>query len=163
MSVNTTPRTWVSSEVVTAAEMNTEIRDFAAGIQSAWTTFTPTWTGSGSNPAIGNGTFTARYQRVGKTITFLIATSLGSTTTIGTGTYSWTLPVTALLGAHVAIGDANFFDTSAGSDLAGWTAMLGSTTTVTTRSSTGTAIGSATPVVPAAGDVIYVGGTYEAA
>ena len=57
----------------------------------AWTTWTPTFT----NFTLGNGTVTARYQQVGKTVNFSIRVVLGSTSSMGTTPY-FTLPVTAL-------------------------------------------------------------------
>ena len=57
--------------------------------------FTPTWTGTGSNPAIGDGTLTGKYRQRGKTVWFEVRVVAGGTTTFGTGTYSWALPLTA--------------------------------------------------------------------
>jgi hypothetical protein len=65
--VNYTPRTWVSGEVVTAAEMNAEVKTLATGIQAAYTTIATTWTGTTTNPAIGNGSLNMRYERIGHT------------------------------------------------------------------------------------------------
>ena len=36
-----------------------------AADRAAWTSFTPTWTGSSSNPAIGNGTLEGKYRLTG--------------------------------------------------------------------------------------------------
>lgn len=57
-----------------------------------WTSYTPSWTGSGSNPAIGNGTLVGRWKRKGDDIIGNIRIVMGSTTTYGTGTYIWTIP-----------------------------------------------------------------------
>lgn len=54
--------------------------------------YTPTWTSSGTAPAIGNGTITGQYSRQGKMADVLIKMTLGSTSTAGTGTYYWSLP-----------------------------------------------------------------------
>lgn len=113
----TTPHTFVTAEVVTAATMNTEIRDAMNGIQAAWTAFTPTWTGSATNPALGNGTLAGKYTRFGKTLFGRITLITGSTTTYGTGVWRFSPPVTphtdyttnALLGVT---GNAALFDTS---------------------------------------------------
>lgn len=90
MSLNTTPRTWVTGEVVTAAEMNAEIRDAIAGLQSAWTAWTPTLTGI----TIGNGVLSCAYQRSGKWITARFLFTAGSTTTYSATVLAATLPVT---------------------------------------------------------------------
>lgn len=63
----------------------------------AWTTYTPAWGAeSGTQPAIGNGTIVGRYQRIGRTINYLIEIVTGSTTTYGdggaSGNYYFSLP-----------------------------------------------------------------------
>jgi len=55
-----------------------------------WTAYTP----SISNFTIGNGTLTARYQQIGKTVNVFVQFTLGSTSTIGTTPY-FSLPFTA--------------------------------------------------------------------
>lgn len=55
-------------------------------------TYTPTWTGSGGNPAIGNGTLTGSYIRIGKLVKVDIQVIAGATTTFGAGSYNLTLP-----------------------------------------------------------------------
>lgn len=55
-------------------------------------TWTPTWTGSGSNPAIGNGTLAGSYRRHGTLVKVDIHLAAGTTTTFGTGVYNLTLP-----------------------------------------------------------------------
>jgi hypothetical protein len=62
----------------------------------AWTTYVPTWTASGTAPAIGTGTRSGWYQRIGKTVLVNISFTMGSTTTFGTGTYSIGLPLTSV-------------------------------------------------------------------
>lgn len=62
---------------------------------SEWTTYTPTWVSSGTQPTIGNGSITGRYQKVGKTVFFEMELTFGTTTTPGTGTYQFGLPLLA--------------------------------------------------------------------
>lgn len=54
-----------------------------------WTSYTPTWTGAGGNPAIGNGSITGRYRRAsgGDVVHFHLRILMGSTTTFGSGIY----------------------------------------------------------------------------
>lgn len=66
--------------------------DFYAG---SWHTYTPTWTTSGTSPSLGNGTLTGRYMKIGRTVHVVVEFTAGSTTTFGTGTWSFTLPLTA--------------------------------------------------------------------
>jgi hypothetical protein len=91
MGLNTTPRTWVASEVVTVAELNTEVRDALTGIQAGWTTYTPTLT----NITIGNGSANGGYLQIGKTIFARFIFIAGSTTTYAAGALGVSLPVAA--------------------------------------------------------------------
>jgi hypothetical protein len=108
LGLNTTPRTWVASEVVDAPELNAEIRDAFTGIQAAWTSYTPTLT----NITLGNGTRTGRYLQIGKTIDFQVKITFGSTTSITATNANITLPVTAQAGNWVST-DAGGYDDSA--------------------------------------------------
>lgn len=57
---------------------------------SAWTTFTPTVSGTGT--AIGNGQAFGRYRRVGKTLDIRYRIILGTTSTVGSGGLNLSLP-----------------------------------------------------------------------
>lgn len=70
-----------------------DVTDITPG---AWTAYTPTWTTTGTAPAIGNGTLNGKYARIGRTIFFTIEFTAGTTTTFGTLTWSFTLPVTSV-------------------------------------------------------------------
>ena len=61
----------------------------------AWQTYVPVWTSSGTAPALNNGTVTGKYVQIGKTVVFNFTWAAGTTTTFGTGNYSFSLPVTA--------------------------------------------------------------------
>jgi len=82
-----------------------------------WTAYTPTWTAATTNPSIGNGTLAGRYTQIGKTCVLVIGLTMGSTTTYGSGNWSFSLPKTAkntsginFLGvAHIRkVGTANY-------------------------------------------------------
>lgn len=60
--------------------------------ETAWTTYTPAWTGSSGNPAIGNGTLQGAFKAIGKTLHLRIDVAMGSTTTFGTGHWEFGLP-----------------------------------------------------------------------
>lgn len=161
--VNYTPRTWVSGETVTAAEMNTEIRDPWTGIQAAWTAFTPTLGAASVNPTgtiyTGSG-----YVQVGKWVTFRTQITLGAGT--GTGAYAITLPVTPKAGLQQVIHGV-IADTGTGWYDAKLITTGSSIATLLCESNTaGNPLRSVTPTVPmtfAAGDIIIIEGTYEAA
>lgn len=87
------PRTWATSELVTAAHMNQEVRDnFHAGFPTG-TAFT-TWSPSVSNITTTSGTTVARYIQVGKMVYGYYRFTLGASSAIGTGP-TISLPVTA--------------------------------------------------------------------
>ncbi|MEU6490398.1 hypothetical protein ABZ890_08390 [Streptomyces sp. NPDC046984] len=98
------PRTWVVGEVVSAAIMNQEIRDQLNSIFGTWTTYTPSWTASTTNPTIGNGTITGRYLKVGRTVFCEIFIVIGSSTTLGSGTYLLTVPFPKVSSGTDAVG-----------------------------------------------------------
>ncbi|ARF75675.1 hypothetical protein B7C62_28035 [Kitasatospora albolonga] len=89
------PRTWNAGETVTAAMLNQEIRDQLNSMFDVWTAYTPAWTSSGTNPALGNGSITGRYMKIGRTVHVSILLVGGSTTTWGTGAYSIAAPFTS--------------------------------------------------------------------
>lgn len=89
MSLNTTPRTWVTAEVVTAAYMNTEVRDAFTGLQAGWTSYTPTLTAATTNPTAYVGT--GRWLQIGKTVLWKACITFNGAAT-GTGAYSLLLP-----------------------------------------------------------------------
>lgn len=89
------------------------------GFLTAWQSWTPTWSSSGSAPALGNGTIAGSYIQIGKTVKAQLKLTVGSTSTIGTGNYFFTLPVTsiALSGSsstYNIIGTGTFIDNSSG-------------------------------------------------
>jgi hypothetical protein len=161
----TAPATWVEGEIPTAAKYNTDIRDNLKAIGDAWTAYTPTWTGSGGNPAIGNGTIGGLYVAAGKLIHFKIRIVMGSTTTYGSGNYSLSLPV-AIATNGVLGAQCQFID---GASLYyHGTSFLESSTTfriglVSNAAANITSITPTSPFTWANTDVLTVSGTYEAA
>lgn len=94
---------FVPGQIVTAAQMNT--------ISGAWTSYTPTWSSTGTAPAIGNGNISARWKTMGDNLAIVqISMSIPSsgTTTFGSGTFTWTVPTTpsAAQLSYQAIGQA---------------------------------------------------------
>jgi hypothetical protein len=106
----TAPRTWVAGETLTAALLNTHLRDNLKALGDSWTAYTPTLT----NWTLGNGTLTGSYIQVGKLVIGKVFFTVGSTTTVS-GTLVISLPVTKVsddaLGTSLH-GSAMLFDTS---------------------------------------------------
>jgi hypothetical protein len=78
-----------SGHKITAADL-----DAYENLTGAWTSFTPTWTSTGSAPSLGNGTISGRYMRAGKLVIYRGRLDMGSTTTFGTGIWNFSLPAT---------------------------------------------------------------------
>ena len=64
------------------------------GTDWAWTSFVPSWTSSGTQPTLGNGTITGKYAQIGKTVIAHTQLILGNTSSAGTGSYRLSFPVT---------------------------------------------------------------------
>lgn len=122
------PRTWVAGEIVTAAQMNQDVRDnqlaaFPLGVD-AWTAFTPTLTQSAT---VSKNVIYARYQRIGRLIVAncrLVCSSSGTASngiTIG-------LPVAAVHSALTPVGIGWVVDISANRNYSG-VALLNSAST----------------------------------
>lgn len=102
----TRPVTHAPAYVVTSTDYNEFVNNFIELFdKTAGIDFTPTWSTSGTQPVLGNGTLTGKYVRLGKLILYTISLTAGSSTTFGTGRFEFLLPVTAgfTLGAAVAI------------------------------------------------------------
>lgn len=166
MGVNSTPATFTTSEVVTATKLNTEIRDPWIGIQAAWTTYAPTWSASTTAPVIGNGAIGGRYLQIGKTIRYHISVLMGSTTTYGTGNYTFTLPFVPLLAnASEWMGNAAARDNSGPTSRA-FTAELSNTVsgTIALRQADNfTLMSNVSPYTWAVSDRISIHGEFEIA
>ena len=65
----------------------------AAADANAWSTYSVAWTASVSNPSIGDGTLTGRYKQIGKTTFVYVKMQAGSSTTFGSGSWRFSLPV----------------------------------------------------------------------
>lgn len=81
----------------------------------AWTSYTASLTsiGSGTDWALGNGTITVTYSKVGRLVAMQFTIVFGSTTTFGTKALGLTLPFNAVTsGFNLPIGQADAFDVS---------------------------------------------------
>lgn len=154
----TTPRTWTSSEVVTAAIMNAHVRDNFDAL-SEWTSYTPTWTGTGGTPTVGNGTLAGSYISYGSVVMVRIALTWGSTTAAaGITAWKFALPVAPASGwiLNGMISDSGTTNYAAVlSDFSGSTGVIRAGTSLATVSNT-------SPMTWANGDSIVVNGIYSA-
>lgn len=159
----TTPRSWVAGEVVTAALLNTHLRDQLNEF-TAWTAYTP----SVSGIVVGNGTLVGTFARVRETIHFQVQLTFGSTTTVpASGASTITLPAEPKAGILPSF-EGEAYDTSAGGSIQIRTPGTSTTSMIllvpdTTASGYDRVLTSAAPFPWAVNDRIYVAGTYQRA
>lgn len=146
----------------------------AAGIVAAqltipYSSYTPTWGATGVAPALGNGVSQGRYVQVGKLVHFMMDFNPGSTSTFGTGNYTFSLPVTASVAMQGApLGSIYAEDLSASAFSMAFPILASSTTfnmqyVATWPTGVQALYGQTAPWTWATGDTIWVCGTYEAA
>lgn len=127
-----------------------------------WSAYTTTWSTSGTQPAIGNGTLAAAFARVGNTIHFQIALTAGSTTTFGTNPWLFTMPVTALTGTY-GVGSARLVDISTGNQYGRYVSMNSTTQVFMLGEAASSFVTATVPFTWANGDLLTLTGTYRAA
>ena len=167
MPLNTTPRTWVTGELLTATLLNVELRDALTNLQAAWTAWTPSpalTAISGTNPTMGDSTVVGATHQIGKTILWRLRITLGSTFAAGSGTYLVELPfsINGILSNEDPVGY--------GQVLAGGTRRAiqvyfyyGTTGFMVRTSSEANLTSSGPGVAWAAGQVISLTGVYQSA
>jgi len=126
--------------------------------------YTPSWTSTGTAPAIGNGTLSGRYFRVGNLIIAQIYWLAGSTTTFGTAAYRMSLPVTSAALTYM-YGFAQFTDASTFNTYIMYAQPITTTTSQFTWNVGGinSVWAQTTPVTMANGDAMQATLIYEAA
>lgn len=159
-----TPRTWVAGDVLTAAQLNAELRDALLGAfplaVDAWTGFTPTLTQPG---AITKTVNYAKYQRVGRLI---VAQYSLSVTAAGTAANPVLigLPVACAHAVAIAIGSVMIYDASAPFRYNGTAELVtASTFQCSYNMAAPTGWGTDPTIALASGDVIRASVMFEAA
>lgn len=87
----TDPPTVATGQVMQASDWNTYIRDNMRAM-NRWTSYTPVWTASSTNPTLNNGNLIGNYIKFEQVCFVEIHLTFGSTTSIGSGFYFFTLP-----------------------------------------------------------------------
>jgi transcription elongation factor len=139
-------------------EMVTQINSLTA---PGWTSYTPAWTAAGTAPALGNGTLTGRSRRAANSdlITVEINLTIGSTSTVGTSDWRFSLPTNANA-SDLAVGSAWLLDS--GTTERDAVARLLSVSTVSVICPTGP-IGLGVPWTWATGDQVRITVQYQPA
>lgn len=143
-----------------ASDVDTDVQALYA---AAWVSFnspTLTWTGSSTNPSLGNGSLTGRYQLLTtKMIRFQVRLVIGSTSTFGTGFWIFNLPFNASSDAvNFCLGVSHMDDVSA-QGRPGSTRFTSATQLIMDNSAG--AVTGTSPVVPATGDVYKLDMIYD--
>lgn len=148
-----------------------DVEDTLGDGLTAWLSYTPAWTGSTGNPGVGNATRTGRYCKLGRIVHFTAKILIGSTTTVGSGFYSISLPPglpVSTVGTCLCM--AYYFDTSGAGESDKHYIGIGNISATAQEVDRIRFVGdtlnglpwSATaPVVPATDDYVIVTGTYE--
>lgn len=145
---------WSAHDILTASDLNDAIASavISTGL-GAWTSYTPTWTASTTNPAIGNGTITGSNWKAGRLLVARFAITMGSTTTYGSGAYIVSLPQSMNATATAPCAVVGCYDSSAGKRYHRIGTYFTGTTMVIS-SEDGTLISSSVPFTWASGDVL---------
>ena len=147
-------------------DAGTEVGPLATGGAGlgAWTAFTPVWSSlAGTPPTTGNATLTARYKMLdSKTCLFYMTLIYGSTSAQGTGSWTFTLPVTAASNGEQLL-TGHILDSGTDSKLAVGRIASGGTTVYQIVPEGGNAVIAGSPMVWATGDRIDLSGIIEVA
>jgi len=143
-----------AGQVLTAATMNS--------IGAVPEAYTPVWTATTTNPAIGNGSISGEYFRIQKLVVGSIFILCGSTTTYGSGDYRFSVPITAT-GDFVSPVYGQILDASAGYPAYVGMGIWVTTTTFEFRTHGATVAKATTPITLATSDQLRFTFIYEAA
>jgi len=138
-----------------------------------WIAYTPVWKEYNGTPvAIGNGTLTGKYTIIGKTVFFSIQMVTGSTTAIGSGYWTWTLPPLAYTGYYGLGGTAWIVEGGTGApfvaQITSGAFFLGIANSITllvhkTGVSSAAIVGLNNPMTFPSGSSLWIDGRYEMA
>ena len=84
----------IKNGIITTILSATTLSLSGSQLDTAWTSYVPTWTGS-TSPVIGNGTIEGYYKLIGKTCFVRGNIAMGTTTTYGSGEWLIGLPFPA--------------------------------------------------------------------
>lgn len=127
------------------------------------TSYTPAWGCTGTAPALGNGSLTGNYVQLGKFVQGSILLTVGSTSTFGTGLFTFTVPAAIVGPGSFPVGTASIFDFSAGQTYFQFASNYSANTITLASPAIPTAFsGQGVPITFATGDVIAVNFNYLA-
>lgn len=101
---------WSNDNIVAGTLSDTNTGSTPNTVSIVAKSYTPAWTAATTNPVIGNGTLLGEYERDGNYVIARVQASFGSTTTFGSGVYSFSLPIAPYTHAKDIIGTAYGLD-----------------------------------------------------
>ncbi len=125
--------------------------------------YTPVWTGSITNPVLGDGSIYGWYTKRGHTVTASITLVAGSTTTFGSGSFQFSLPFDVHNdGTMVYLGAARIGDSNTGKSYLAVVRAYQNLGIVTLQTNGEvSAITATSPITWASGDVLEMTVTYQ--
>lgn len=166
MAYPATPKTWVAGDVLTAAQLNAELRDALLAIfplgppDVAWTAFTPTLT---QGVTVTKTVTYARYMKVGRTVLAQVRLAVTGAGTAGTKISAGLPPPAGASDGPVGV--FHFVDASFPNNYTGMGLMEGGNSVIGMPSGFVAGFGqtsSQTAVALASGDTISYAVCYEA-
>jgi len=142
--------TFAAGAKVRGVDMQT-LSDIDTALTTAWTSFTPVFTAAGGSPAVGNGTISGEYRRLGKIVEYRGSFIFGSTSNAGTGEWYMSSPFTANL-PDLVTGSGFLHDS--GTSYYSCTCAMRSAATKLNFITSATQVAATTPFTWAAGDRI---------
>lgn len=135
----------------------------ASKLAAPFGSYVPVWASTGTAVSPGNATIAGTYLQIGKLTVGQITLTMGSSTTYGTGTYTFTLPAAAVGVGSMPVGQAILFDNSASQIFSATPQLLSSTTvTLVSPSAPGVNAGPTAPFTFAVNDEALVNFCYQA-
>jgi hypothetical protein len=153
----TAPRTWTAGEVVTAAILNTHVRDNLKAA-TEWTSYAPTWTATGGTPTLGNGTLSGRYRKAGNLCHLTITLTIGSTTGLVGSNWLFSVPAGCTAVTGLLFWVASDYGTTVYS---GVSQFSGANTPWLFRDGSASGVGATVPFTWAANDSLTLSSVYE--
>ena len=147
------------SAVTSSLTYRTATLETFAVTQGAWTAYTPTWAATGTAVSLGNGTVTGKYMKVGRRVDVSVTLTAGSTTTFGTGVWTFTLPFTAVGVSFFGVGRA--FDTGVNTYNVTCGIETSTTMALATTASPIAYVGPTNPFTWASTDILHANLSYE--
>jgi hypothetical protein len=153
-----------------AEAVDNDVAGLAVGVGGAWQTYTPALTAVPTSPTLGSGAVQfGEWQDAGGTIHFTVRINFKAGMAAGSGTYRIGLPANVAASwvtEQAVVGNGTFYDASADQTYHLTARCIPSSNSVVSCDLNGVAgggFGHSKPVAPAAGDEIWLRGTYRKA